>query len=146
MASTKTYSEIEKKMAERFLKKHEEKKLKLKKIKNIFLGFVPDIVGFSKKRKTCIVGEITFSGYFGHKGKDLHIRTIRKLSDCFVKCCLYNLSKKEIIKKLNKQNLGKSVRNMEFYFIVPKGARFLNVMGVREKLFEMKFFEKKKLN
>lgn len=114
------------------------------KLKEIFLGMEPDLIAFNKNSGKLYIGEITVSGYDGHRGKDFHVGAVRKLAESFSK--FYLISREEnisgICEKIKTQHPDCDFEQISCHFIVPKGSKFINALGYREKLFKTGIMKK----
>lgn len=113
-------------------------RLSPKELKHVFLDMEPDLVGTDREGTTLYVGEITTSGYFGQKERDFHVGAVKKVSEAFAKFFLYLIpeNSKEICSRVKKYYPGLQTIEMSCHFIVPKGSRFINALGYRERLFQ----------
>lgn len=108
-----------------------------KQLQIIFSGMEPDVVAISHKNNILHIGEITTSGFMGQKGRDFHIGAVKKISEAFSKFYLILLDKDEIIQRLCKYYNIEAIDKIDCHFIVPEGAKFINALGYREKLFDI---------
>ncbi|MCY6354362.1 hypothetical protein [Clostridium sp. ZS2-4] len=97
------------------------------------------MISYDEKKGVLYVGEITTSGYLGKNNKDFHIGAVKKVFEAFSKFYLLHKEEKHIFSEiLNYYPLIKP-NKLQCFFIVPKGARFINALGYRKKLFETEY-------
>lgn len=88
MANTnRLKKEVEPEIINLFCKKYDCNLLSFdpkSKIKEIFLGMDHDLVAYDKNKKILYIGEITASGYDGHRG-NFHVGAVRKFAEIFFK-------------------------------------------------------------
>lgn len=108
-------------------------------LNRIFLEMEPDLVAFDGNKGILYIGEITVSGYNGHRGRDFHIGAARKFAECFSKFYLLKHleeNSQEITKKIGMLKPEYNFKTISYHLIVPEGSRFIKALGYREKLLE----------
>jgi hypothetical protein len=141
--------EVEHELIESFCSQYECEKLNFapkNKLTRIFFGIEPDLVAYNKNNRKLYVGEITVSGYNGHRGKDFHVGAVRKFAESFSKFYILSLGKNEIHKEIIKLYPYCDFEQISCYFIVPAGSKFMNALGYREKLLKTGIMEKAEIS
>lgn len=107
-----------------------------KELQHIFNDMEPDLVAIDKNSGTLHIGEITTSGFMGHRDKDYHIGAGKKVFEAFSKFYLLLMDKGAVIQRLSKYHDFEAINNIKCHFIVPEGARFIKALGYKAKLFK----------
>jgi len=105
------------------------------KIKEIFVGMHHDLVAYNNNKKILYIGEITASGYDGHRG-NFHVGAVRKFAEIFSKFYLCKFEEKEISRKIKMLKPEYAFESISCHLIVPKGSKFIKALGYRQKLLE----------
>lgn len=135
-------TKIEPEIIDRFCKKYEcnllyfDPKINPKsKLKEIFLGMDPDLVAYNINKHILYIGEITASGYNGHRG-NFHIGAARKFAEIFSKFYLFKMEENEIRKRIEMLKSEYVIESISCHLIVPEGSKFIKALGYRKKLIE----------
>lgn len=139
MANTnRLKKEIEPEIINLFCKKYDCNLLSFdpkSKIKEIFLGMDHDLIAYNKNKKILYIGEITASGYDGHRG-NFHTGGVKKFVEIFSKFYLCKFEEKEISRKIKMLKPESAFESISCHLIVPKGSKFVKALGYRQKLLE----------
>lgn len=139
MANTRLLeTKVESEIIESFCNKYQLKRVNLSKrqIKEVFDEMEPDLIGYRDIDNTLYIGEITTSGFMGQRGHDFHVGAVKKVFEAFCKFYLIHDDMENKIIKLSKYTDNIKIDEMKCFFIVPKGSKFINTLGYRNRLFE----------
>jgi hypothetical protein len=140
MADTKKLKIVESELIRGFREKYQCDALSFTKneLNSMFL-MEPDLVAYDKNKGILYIGEVTVSGYNGHRGSDFHIGAARKFAECFSKFYLLNHmeeNNQEISKRIGILKPACHFKKISCHLIVPEGSRFIKALGYRKKLLE----------
>jgi hypothetical protein len=111
--------------------------LSKKDIKSIFSNMEPDLIAYDKVKKVLHIGEITTSGYYGHKNKDFHLGATKNVFEAFSRFYIF-LKNEEFSNQIKNKIIDFKpeilVNKIECHFVVPEGSRFIKALGYRGML------------
>jgi hypothetical protein len=135
MANTNGLKEVvEPFMVKEVLKKYEATKLPIK----VILEMHPDLLAYTVD--TVIIGEATTSGFNGSKRGNYHAGGIKKLFEAFCKFSILKSHEDEILSIFSEETHC-SFKKIRYLFIVPKGSKFIDGLGYRQRLLSMNIME-----
>lgn len=101
-------------------------------------GMELDGIGISRDAGRLYVCEVTASGYLGHRGKNFHVGAVRKFADAFARFSIVmHAQNREALLAAASRHHSAPLSDIECHLVVPKGSRFIQALGYRNRLLEI---------